>query len=93
MKRLFDLGIGYDEESGTYIAIVNSLTDKKTLRIGDQNFRVVLSKLSKILRKKAKDIKCFPLEKPAELTEADVVEIRRILHPNGAQKLILPIRN
>lgn len=87
LKRLFDLGIGYDEESGTYIAIVNSLTDNKTLHSRDQNIRVVLSKVSRVIRKKARDIKCFPLEKS---------EPSRIIQPNGngaAKRLILPATN
>lgn len=98
MKRLFDLGIAYDEESGAYIAIVNSLTDNKTLRIGDQNLRVVLSKVSRMIRKKAKEIKCFPLEKPESdrLTASDILKITALLQPNGTgamQKLMPPIRN
>lgn len=87
LKRLFDLGVGWDEESETYVAIVNSLTDNKTARVSDPNVRVVLSKVSRMIRKKAKDIKFFPLEKP---------EPSRIIQPNGngaTKRLIVPATN
>lgn len=87
MKKLFDLGIGYDEENGTFVAIVNSLTDTKRAHVRDQNVRVVLSKLSRLIRKKVKDIKCFPLEKS---------EPSRIIRPNGngaIKRVIVPATN
>lgn len=83
MKKLFDLGLGLDEKTGTYFAIVNSLTDNKTARVADPNIRVVLAKLSKMIRKKVKDINCFPMEKP---------EPSRIIQLNGngeSKKLIV----
>jgi hypothetical protein len=83
MKKLFDLGIGIDEETGIYFAIVNSLTDNKTAQVSDPNIRIVLSKLSKMIRKKVKDINCFPQPEPG-----------RIIQLNGkrAQHLTLPTR-
>jgi len=85
MKKLFDLGIGFDEETGNYCAIVNSLTDKKTVTVADPNIRVVMSKLSRRIRHKAKEIKFFPIRKRPPL----LLNGRN----NGVMELVAPERN
>jgi hypothetical protein len=83
LKKLFDLGIGCNEETGTYFAIINSLTDNKTARVADPNLRVVLGKLSKMIRKKVNDINCFPIEKPDRIIQ---------FNGNGAAKKLIVAR-
>jgi len=84
VKRLFDLGIGYDEETETYCAIVNSLTDRKTVTVRDQNIRVVMSKVSRRIRQKTKEIKLFPIrDKPPMLAGVR----------NGSLELVSPEAN
>jgi hypothetical protein len=62
MNTLFTIAIGHDDETRAYSAIVNSLTDNQVARVPDnENLRVVLSGVSKLVRKKTQTIKNFPL--------------------------------
>lgn len=75
MNRLFEIVIGLQD--GEYWAMLLSTTDKQPAVVKDKQMRVVLSKVSKLVRKKAEHLKNFPL--PTENNP----EPSRILQANG----------
>lgn len=78
MKKLFEIGIGR-ASNGKYIAAINSLTDNKHCAVDGDNMKLLMTKVSKRIRKKNLDCRLFPLPEP-----------RRV---NGAVKLAEPVRN
>lgn len=60
MKKLFEIGIGRTA-NGKYIAAINSLTDNKHCAVDGDNMKLLMTKVSKRIRKKNLDIKLFPL--------------------------------
>lgn len=61
MKKLFEIGIGYNPRTGQYVAVVNSLTDNQHCALAGENMRILMTKVAKRVRKKHLDIKLFPM--------------------------------
>lgn len=59
MKRLYEVVIG--EHEGQYIALVFSATENKRVQVQDGNLRVVMTKIGKLVRKRQKLIRNFPI--------------------------------
>jgi hypothetical protein len=75
-RTLFNIAIGYDEKTNLYRAIVHSLIDDKVARVpNDENLKVVLSEVVRMVRERRKLITQFPLPEAPEPS--------RILAPNG----------
>jgi hypothetical protein len=67
MKKLFEIGIGLDEETKTYIATVGSVTDNQLAQVSSTSMRTTLVKLSKLLRTKTRVVKNFPMPEPRRI--------------------------
>lgn len=67
MNRLYEIVIG--EHEGQYIGLVFSATENKRVRVQDQNLRVVLSKIGKLVRRRQKLIRNFPIPQPKAVRE------------------------
>jgi hypothetical protein len=67
MKKLFEIGIGLDEETKTYIATVGSVTDNQIAQVSSTSMRTTLVKLSKLLRAKTRVVKNFPMPEPRRI--------------------------
>lgn len=59
MKRLYEVLIG--EHEGQYVALVFSATENKRVQVQDENLRVVMAKIAKLVRKRQKLIRNFPI--------------------------------
>lgn len=73
MNRLFEIVIG--EADGDYWATLLSVTDQQPAVVKDKQMRVVMSKVAKLVRKKAEHLRNFPIP--------EIVEPSRIVQANG----------
>lgn len=62
MNRLYEIVIG-EAPDGSYVGLVFSATENKRVQVQDQNLRVVLAKIGKLVRRRQKLIRNFPIPK------------------------------
>jgi hypothetical protein len=67
MKKLFEVGIGMDEQTKMYVATVGSVTDNQLAQVSSTSMRTTLVKLSKLLRAKTRVVKNFPMPEPRRI--------------------------
>lgn len=60
MKKLFEIGIGKDR-NGKYVAVIQSLTDNKHRAVDGDSMRILMAKVTKLVRKKNLEFTNFPL--------------------------------
>lgn len=86
MKNLFEIGIAVNDKTGTYAALVRSVTDNKVAVIENSSIRTVLVKLNKLIRDKTREVKNFPIPEPRRIISIAESRSSALVGPNG-QKL------
>lgn len=68
MNRLYEIVIGKAPD-GSYLGLVFSATENKRVQVQDQNLRVVLAKIGKLVRRRQKLIRNFPIPQPKSVRD------------------------
>lgn len=73
LSKLFQLDVGFNDETSTYQANVYSIVDKTVMAGANPNLRKLLTEVSKNMRKKEKQIKLFPLPQETEAEPSRII--------------------
>lgn len=73
LSKLFQLDVGFNDETSTYQANVYSIVDKTVMAGTNPDLRKLLTEVSKNMRKKEKQIKLFSLPQETEAEPSRII--------------------